>query len=355
MLAKSWIPAAFFACIIATCASHAMNSANSSDLLVTLRREGASKFADRLESDPETLSFFLANAKTIFAPSDLFLELQARGLASPDEQADARRQGCHSERHLKSTAPPGSTISTLEKAKKLDNQEQKVVLDNRPDKTAGKARRWDSHAAFQRRISNETVPKPLPNMKLLSGLGKATHIIKADIKFDQGFVHITDSYFTRPQSLSNTSQSTGQTTFANLAASGNLTATLDNMHSVTVFVPSNNALSSSSRLCGSDAAQLVSNHVVSGFVGYLPELKDGATLKTLTGETLNIKVSEGRYYVNGALITLANMIMDNGVAHVIDKPLTHVPLTAGNSRTWATDFIFTALGASGVMVAFALI
>lgn len=66
-------------------------------------------------------------------------------------------------------------------------------------------------------------------------------------------------------------------------------------------------------------AQLLANHVVPDFVGYLPDLKDGAVLKTRTGATLAISVRDGQYFVNGARITTANLILANGVAHVIDK------------------------------------
>ncbi len=105
--------------------------------------------------------------------------------------------------------------------------------------------------------------------------------------------------------------------FASLANSSNMTSTLESTQSVTIFLPSNAALSATNT--STPAGSLISNHVVSGFVGYLPDLKDGATLKTQAGETLVISIRAGVYYVNGAKITQGNIIMENGVAHVIDK------------------------------------
>lgn len=97
-----------------------------------------------------------------------------------------------------------------------------------------------------------------------------------------------------------------------------MTAALDAAHLVTVFVPSNEAFSSAPN-GSTPPAELLSNHVVPDFVGYLPDLKDGAVLKTRTGGSLTISVKNNQYFVDGAKITTANLILENGVAHVVDK------------------------------------
>lgn len=96
-----------------------------------------------------------------------------------------------------------------------------------------------------------------------------------------------------------------------------MTNTLDSTHSVTVFFPSNAAFSASNTTA--PTTELLSNHVVAGTVSYLPDLKDGSILKTQHGESLAISIRAGIYYVNGARITQANLILSNGVGHVIDK------------------------------------
>lgn len=128
---------------------------------------------------------------------------------------------------------------------------------------------------------------------------------------------MNNSYFKMPETLSSTSQATGQTAFANVLSSSNSTSKLDNTHSVTVFLPSNAAFSASNSTVSS--SQLLSDHVIAGTVSYLPDLKDGTVLTTERGEVLAISVRSGRYYVNGGLITHANLILDNGVAHVVNK------------------------------------
>ena len=129
------------------------------------------------------------------------------------------------------------------------------------------------------------------------------------------------SYFTLPQSLSSTSNTAGHTTFANLTAEGNLTNTLDNTPFVTVFVPTNEAFSAAGTNAtkATSSADLISNHVVQDFLGYLPALTDGLVLKSRAGQILTVSVRSGQYYVNGAKITTSNLILENGVAHVVDK------------------------------------
>lgn len=87
-----------------------------------------------------------------------------------------------------------------------------------------------------------------------------------------------------------------------------------------MFTPSNAAFSASNSTANpSTLPNLLNNHVIPNFLGYLPALKDGATYQTLANETLRITVKNGVYYVNGAKIIKANTIIENGVAHVIDS------------------------------------
>ncbi|KAK2593615.1 hypothetical protein QQS21_008663, partial [Conoideocrella luteorostrata] len=94
---------------------------------------------------------------------------------------------------------------------------------------------------------------------------------------------------------------------------------MDKLHSVTLFLPSNAALSTTAGQPALTDPKLVSDHIVSDFVGYLPDLKDGAVLNTRSGLSLTIRADKCRYYVNGALITQPNIILDSGVAHIIDQ------------------------------------
>ncbi|KAJ8121599.1 hypothetical protein ONZ43_g1989 [Nemania bipapillata] len=134
-----------------------------------------------------------------------------------------------------------------------------------------------------------------------------------------------------------------------------MTNTLDSMNSVTVFFPSNAAFSATNTTASTP--ELLSNHVVSGTVSYLPDLTDGTVLKTQRGETLAISIRSGIYYVNGARITQANLILSNGVGHVIDKVLVPQPYTPPviASASTKTAKLVAAIGTSGLLVLLSLI
>lgn len=119
-------------------------------------------------------------------------------------------------------------------------------------------------------------------------------------------------------SLSSTTSETGLSTFGSLASQANLTYSLENTQSITAFLPSNAAFAAAGNSTTSTST-LISNHIVSGLSGYLPDLTDGMNLTTKTGGALTVSVRSGIWYINDAKITQANLIMENGVAHIIDQ------------------------------------
>jgi hypothetical protein len=61
-------------------------------------------------------------------------------------------------------------------------------------------------------------------------------------------------------------------------------------------------------------------HVVNGTVGYSSSLENGTTLQTLNGGDLTITVGEdGSVWVNSARVVVPNVLVANGVVHVIDQ------------------------------------
>jgi hypothetical protein len=127
------------------------------------------------------------------------------------------------------------------------------------------------------------------------------------------------SQFTLPASLSATVQAVGQTTFASLANSANLTDALDNIPYSTFFIPSNEAFANANTSPSATTANLLAGHVIPNFVGYLPSLVNGSTLTTQAGSSVTVTIQGDNYYINDAMIVSSNLILENGVAHVIDK------------------------------------
>lgn len=107
-----------------------------------------------------------------------------------------------------------------------------------------------------------------------------------------------------------------------------MSATLDNTPSITCFIPSNAAFSTpnaTSRYASS--ASLLSGHVISNFVGYLPSLENGATFTTQGGTNVTVTVRGTDTFINNAKIIASNQILENGVAHVIDSVSLSSPNT----------------------------
>ncbi len=66
-------------------------------------------------------------------------------------------------------------------------------------------------------------------------------------------------------------------------------------------------------------ASILTYHVVSGKVMAADVIKgNGAKPATLNGAALDITVKGGKVYVNGAQVTMADVVGSNGVIHVID-------------------------------------
>ena len=95
-------------------------------------------------------------------------------------------------------------------------------------------------------------------------------------------------------------------------------------------------------------------HIVPNFVGYLPALTNGLKLLTQAGTIITVTVEGNDFYLNNAKIIAPNLILENGVAHVLDQvcsPFGIVtrPSPARNLIVWCelivTSFNIAHLGA----------
>lgn len=65
---------------------------------------------------------------------------------------------------------------------------------------------------------------------------------------------------------------------------------------------------------------MLTYHVVNGTVAYSAGLQPSQTVRTLNGAELTIRVlDDGDVFVNGAKVVVADVLVANGVVHVIDK------------------------------------
>jgi uncharacterized surface protein with fasciclin (FAS1) repeats len=122
------------------------------------------------------------------------------------------------------------------------------------------------------------------------------------------------SFFTLPGTLTESLSSINSTsTVAEQLGAGN--SSLESTPQLTVFAPSNEALGDSS-----DFASLTGAHVIVGLVAYSPLLVDGAVFQSQAGTDLSITSNpDGTILVNDATIIQNDIVIENGVVHVIDK------------------------------------
>ena len=126
------------------------------------------------------------------------------------------------------------------------------------------------------------------------------------------------------------------TLLAAVKAAG-LVETLQGDGPFTVFAPSDEAFAKVPKaaldaLLADKAAlkSVLTFHVVPGRVAANDIVKgNGASPKTVNGQPLDIKVRDGKVYVNGAQVVTADVMASNGVIHVIDTVLMPASLPAG--------------------------
>jgi len=112
---------------------------------------------------------------------------------------------------------------------------------------------------------------------------------------------------------------TGQ--FAN--ETGSSISAYDFVPSITAFIPSDSALASALQ-CGQGSTATVNRlallgaNIVAGSVIYSPLLADGAFFRSVNGEDITVLVKNGTKYVNGARIVQEDIVIQNGVVHIVD-------------------------------------
>ena len=150
-------------------------------------------------------------------------------------------------------------------------------------------------------------------------------------KFTGGSIHTIDSFLTIPENCSQTAIELGTSSLVGALDAAKLVDAVDGLSDVTVFVPNNAAFQ---RIAGTLATLPLANvsnvleyHVINGTVGYSTVLSN-TTLTTLQGGKVHITVENGTVFVNSARVTIPNVLVANGVIHVIDNVLNPANSTA---------------------------
>ncbi|KAI9870279.1 MAG: hypothetical protein M1823_008794, partial [Watsoniomyces obsoletus] len=132
-----------------------------------------------------------------------------------------------------------------------------------------------------------------------------------------------------------------------------LVETVDTLSDVTVFVPNNAAFqaigSALPNLTIEQVTSILTYHVVQGTVGY-SALLSNTSLPTVEGTSVTISIIGDAVFVNSARVVLPDVLVANGVVHVIDAVLNpqNATATADPSASTAAPVFPGASSASDV-------
>ncbi|KAF1970541.1 Fasciclin-domain-containing protein [Bimuria novae-zelandiae CBS 107.79] len=167
------------------------------------------------------------------------------------------------------------------------------------------------------------------NATILSGELQSANVVEADIQAVSGVtVHKIDEVLVLPRSLSETLSrlpQVGVSAAVGALTATNLVQTIEEFADLTIFIPNNEAFSAAaSAFANASVETLVSvltYHAVAGAVVFASDITN-TTVSTVNGNDLTLSVgTDGTVYVDNAKVVLPNIILANGVAHIIDTVL----------------------------------
>ncbi|KAF2724841.1 FAS1 domain-containing protein [Polychaeton citri CBS 116435] len=160
---------------------------------------------------------------------------------------------------------------------------------------------------------------------IYSGLGNNATVTTPDVTYDNGVVHIIDAVLTIPPTIDVIARGRLDDLYEALGAADLLSAVVDTPD-VTIFAPNNNAFTAIGSALGnlsSDAlADILTYHVTNQSIFYSTTLTGNDSVTMLDGVNATVTISdEGAICINQACVTVADVLIANGVAHVIDSVL----------------------------------
>jgi transforming growth factor-beta-induced protein len=191
-------------------------------------------------------------------------------------------------------------------------------------------------------VTNGAIVQPLSTtntLKLTATAGGDVFVNQAqvtavDINADNGIVHVLDAVVLPIETVVDVAIDNGFSTLATAVVTAELLPVLtDPFSEFTVFAPTNAAFNNLATALNTDLAgilalpnlaDVLTYHVVDGTV--LSTQLTAGPVATVNGEDVIVSLSNG-VQINDATVTLADVLADNGVVHVIDEVL--LPPTTG--------------------------
>jgi uncharacterized surface protein with fasciclin (FAS1) repeats len=162
----------------------------------------------------------------------------------------------------------------------------------------------------------------------------------ATFNFSAGVVHVVDRFLQLPTNLTDTAVQLDLRSAVGALSAASLAEQSDAMTDMTFFVPTNEAFQAiGSTLATSspqELARILRYHMVNGTVGYSNMLENGSTLATADDIPVTITNGDDGLFVNSARVVVPDVLIANGVMHVIDGVLNPGNRTASAQPTAST-------------------
>lgn len=146
-----------------------------------------------------------------------------------------------------------------------------------------------------------------------------------NINFNGGAIQIINRVLAIPQNSTSGLIDANLTAAAGAIRSADLSKTIAGFNNVTIFAPNNDAFSAISNLVTDldalNLAAILGYHVVNNSVVYSSMLKNGDSIRAMDGTELKVTVEDDEVYVNAARITVPDLLVSDGVIHVINQVL----------------------------------
>ncbi|MDN4165249.1 fasciclin domain-containing protein [Cytophagales bacterium LB-30] len=187
-----------------------------------------------------------------------------------------------------------------------------------------------------------TVTKTNSGVTVTDAQGTVYSVSAADVAISNGVVHVIDGVLVPSLSyptVVEAAEAAGLSVLLEAVTAADLGATLLDAEAITVFAPTNEAFTTLledfgaanlnelvEALGGLDKLSTVLSYHVVPTVAFSHDLTDGMTVETLAGQILTINLSGDNVTLtdvsgNTFSVTTANVVIGNGVVHVIDGVL----------------------------------
>ncbi|KAK3673318.1 hypothetical protein LTR78_006863 [Recurvomyces mirabilis] len=177
-----------------------------------------------------------------------------------------------------------------------------------------------------------------PQLVFTSGLSTRSSVVDQDVEFDGGIIQIIDAFAIPPMPFVYTADQynlafTAQSILSFLGAvysqpsNLSLATTLNTTNDLTIFAPANIAMELVSgtleTLSPATLNQILSYHILPNGPVYSADFINNTQLPTLLGgnSSVSLTFTFNSYFVNSARVIASDILIKNGVLHILDNVL----------------------------------